>query len=396
MPSDDLLGVHDVEYVLCDLMTNAVLARLPFTQVTFSYTLNAAGQFSGTLPIEGLDPVATNWEEATRPAKTILWVVADGATVWGGIVWSRNYSMVEQTIRIQANDFWSYFNQRQQAKDYSYTWVSYVDPMMIAETVVNDALAVANSGLADILTVEKQGSTSTTDWVIMSYPYQEMQSVEMIVTQLQQMGYGVGFDFAIDVADHNGTRAAFLTLSYPRRGRVAGTTGLALDITTATDFTFPEDGTKTGNRIYEVSTSAGSIMVIVNAEAAFADNYPLLEQLLQHPDINSTPLVQPVLQACANSDLALYAYPVVTPTVTIPLWGTPSFGEYIVGDDIRLIVPKVAGAGMKQNPRFPNGMDAYWRIVQVDVTIADEGLSTAKLTLDIPPSASGPVAPPTS
>ncbi|HEX2939824.1 MAG TPA: hypothetical protein VHO91_02180 [Rhodopila sp.] len=63
----------------------------------------------------------------------------------------------------------------------------------------------------------------------------------------------------------------------------------------------------------------------------------------------------------------------------------PKLGEWIVGDDIRVIVPKVAGGGPPQNPRFPNGMDFYWRLVKADVTIPDAGLPTVTYTLNMPP-----------
>ena len=241
----------------------------------------------------------------------------------------------------------------------------------------------------------QSGGTSLTSWVVMSYPSIQLQTVEMIVTQLQQMGYGVGFDFGVDVGyNSEGVPTAALNLSFPRRGRIAGTTGLVVDVADATEFVYPEDATSTGNKVYETSTSTGSVQVRLAWAPALEGGYPLLEQLISHPDINSTPNVQIVLQACAQSDLALYAWPIVLPEVTIPAFGDPHVGEYITGDDVRLIIAPTALQNVPVNPRFPNGLDYYFRITEIDVTIADQGLSTVKLTLQSPP-ASLPQQPPT-
>lgn len=521
-----------VTYLFADLLTGTFLAELPLTQVTFSSVISAAGQFQGTLNIEDPRVAAIDWITATEPARTLIWVDVDGALVWGGILWNRRYDDVQHTVTLTGNDLWSYFNQRVQAADYSYTWMAPEDPMIIAQKVITDAIAVSGSGFStgavpfsvntsaqalsvsavsttstsftatvgtiatvqpgetirlevtgctnptdgayfitvstsrdgtigtsitygigtgvgsysqnpgafinleneniytttsayaagassivyvvgfqapsglqsgDTITVTvnaagttfptsasayalQAGGTTLTSWVVMSYPSIQRQTVEMIVSQLQQMGYGVGFDFGVDVSyNSQGVPTAALNLSFPRRGRIAGTTGLVIDVHDATEFVYTEDGTQMGNQIYETSTSTGSITVINSWAPSLQGGYPLLERLISHPDINSTPNVQIVLEACAQSDLALFAYPVTIPEVTLPAFGDPTLGAYITGDDVRLIIPKEAN-GVSPNPRFPQGLDYYFRITEFDVTIADQGLSTVKLTLQVPPA----------
>jgi hypothetical protein len=109
-------------------------------------------------------------------------------------------------------------------------------------------------------------------------------------------------------------------------------------------------------------------------------------------DVTGTPAM---MSALAAGDLSLYAYPPVAPEVTVPLFGagTPQLGSFIVGDDVLLVMTNTNQGGIVSNPRFPGGINFYLRVVQIDVAVKDEGLSTMKLTLNLPPSET-PIQPP--
>lgn len=103
--------VPQFRYFTTDLLTNTVLAELPFTGVSYERAIKGAGAFSGTIPAipktEGFDIY-----ENTMPGKTGLYVVRDGECVWGGIIWSRSYNVKEKTLSVNANEFTSYFHHR--------------------------------------------------------------------------------------------------------------------------------------------------------------------------------------------------------------------------------------------------------------------------------------------
>lgn len=420
-------GVGDSEfsYLFFDLYTMQPLGQLPLNKVAYSKTFNGAGPVEATLRLEdprvqGLDPIAM-----CHPGRTAMFVDVAGVLDWGGVIWTRRYDRSNRTLVLGGSELWSYIASRVQAKDYATNWIGPADPMSIAKTVIQDALAVGNSALdSTFLTVATNGSTPTTEWVSMSFPYQQLQTIGMIVSMMSRMGYGIGFDFAVDVAyDTSGYPSATLNLYNPRRGRVAGSTGLMLDVTGCTDWTWPEDATQAGNKLYETSTSAGSMLDIEVAAQALRDGYPLLERLIQHPNINSVPTgnLQEVLRAVALGDLTIYGYPTATPTATVAISpnATLQLGDFIVGDDLRFVIPAVAqasgttsgltpydtstaydsvmafnglagaGSGMVYDPRFPNGLDTYLRVIRQDVKVVDEGVSTFKLTLSVPPSATG-------
>lgn len=393
--------VRDISYFCTDLYGN-LIAVLPFTGVTWSTVLNGAGQFTATLPVEDPKVANLNWVEATAPNKACLWVGIDGPTmVFGGIIQQRTYDQTAQTITVTANEFWGYLNQRLQAFDYGTTWAAApgAAAMTMAETIISDALNAANSIPISVAT---EGSVPSEYYIVGSFPLSQQQPVASLVQQLQEMGYLVGFDFATDVAQIGNLFAATITLSYPRRGRVAGTTGLAVTAPFV-GLTYNEDGTQQANQIEEMATATGGVGATVAwTPAMTTDGYPLLEAVESHMvfsaqtfDISSeVSASQPVLEAWGDDDLALYAYPASVLTVTVPLFGTGlSIGDFELGDDIRVIIPKQAGGGPGTCPRFPNGMDMYWRITQVEVEIPDEGLPTMALTMQLPP-ASTPERPP--
>lgn len=440
-PQVAVADVPTITYLCTDLYSNTICDHLPFTGVTFGLKLNDAGQFQGSLNVE--DPRVQNldWIAATAPNLACLWVMVNGTAVWGGIVQQRSYTMSKQQVTVTANDFWQYVNQRVQTVDYSNTWVP-TDPnstgiagaVTMAETILSDAFAAAGSLPVGLVT---QGTVPPQYYIIASFPLSQTQQLGGLVQQLQTLGYNVGFDFASDVTTlTGGVPVGQVTLSYPRRGRVAGTTGLIVDTSQAVDMTWPEDGTQQAVQIWEMATAAGGVGSMGQwAPAMSVDGYPLLQAVESHMVFSATTYYtdsevsssQPVLDAWVADDLMLYAYPALAPTVTVPLFGNLQLGDFIVGDDIRFVVPRTVSysssvnlstqfdsgfafdgplpfaglsvpvipstQGMSTCPRFPNGLDTYLRIVGCDVTISDEGLSTMQLTFNAPPTAT-PQRPP--
>lgn len=377
-------------YQFTDLY-GSLLAVLPLTGFTFDLVINQAGQWSGTLPVEDPNIRQTNWIEATAPNKTCIWVYSGPTLVYGGLVRTRSYTMSQQSVKLGGADFCCVLDQMIQAQDYSTTWQNGAGTATMASTMIKDALSQAN---ALPVLVALDGTEPPEYYVSASFPISQQQSLSSIVQQLQEMGYLVGFDYACDVYLSGGVPVPVITISYPRRGRVAGTTGLLLDVATATEFVYSENGTQQADQVVEMATSYGGVGAVATWEPAMSvQGYPLLQSVQQHAVFSAQTFYtnaevsasQAVLNAWGADDLALYGYPSVAPKVTVPLNSAGlSLGDFIVGDDIRVVlnVPD----GFPVNPRFPAGLDWYWRIIRASVTIADEGLSTMVLTLNLPPA----------
>jgi hypothetical protein len=98
-------------YFTTDLLTNQILAEIPFKGVSFERSIKAAGSFSGTIPVIP-ETASMNLYESTMPGKTGLYVVRDSVCVWGGIIWNRQYNVVERTLNVSGSEFTSYFFHR--------------------------------------------------------------------------------------------------------------------------------------------------------------------------------------------------------------------------------------------------------------------------------------------
>lgn len=371
--------------------TGAYLADLPFGEFSFSSSINQAGRAQLEIQandprVQGLDLIAS-----TQRNQVCLWIEYNGTLVWGGLVTQRRYTRSSGMLEVTANTFSSYFSNRWQAKDYTYTWMAPADPMTIATTVVNDAMDVQNSlldgsgsGLGVPFEVVKFGQTPLRNWVTMSYPSIQLQSLSMIISTLTQMGYTVGFDY-LDVVVPGDPPGAQWWIANPYIGRPPPTP-LVIDIGQTVDTVVSEDGTKQANAVVEMSTSAGSVMVFGQWPPAQID-YPLLQRIEMHPDVNSTPNVQLVLDAMAQTDLVLTAFGGDVVSVTLPVEGASvELGGFSVGDAMRLDYSPTDEPYKTPDPRFPRGLSSWWRPVTVAVTVPTHGLATMKLTLNVLPA----------
>jgi len=106
-------------YFTTDLLTNTVLAEIPFKGVSFERSIKAAGSFKGTIPVIP-ETAHMNIYESTMPGKTGLYIVKDQECIWGGIIWSRSYDVVEKMLSVNASEFTSYFYHRNIWKTWSH------------------------------------------------------------------------------------------------------------------------------------------------------------------------------------------------------------------------------------------------------------------------------------
>lgn len=101
----------EYRYFLVEILTNQTIAEIPFTSVSYERSLSKAGSFSGSIPV--IDATtAFDLYEATMPGKVALYVLRNGVCVWGGIIWSRQYSPTNKTLQIDGSEWISYFYHR--------------------------------------------------------------------------------------------------------------------------------------------------------------------------------------------------------------------------------------------------------------------------------------------
>lgn len=411
-------------YFAYDLLTGKFLGQLPLRGVSFGQQLNTAGQLSASIDLSDRRVIATDPLENTTPNHTLIVADYGGSAMWGGIVQTRKWKVdstpqnTNRLLEINCVELWGYFASRVQATDYSSPPFSGIsgeasmaywtqtpwDASLIAAQVVSDAIGHSNGltephgnllgGLGLLINGKAPSSAepaaNAEHYIAVSYPYTSMQTVDTIVAQLAQLGLGVGFDFGVDVVYEGGTASkpkGTVNISYPRRGRTVAENGLMVDLATARGYEFPEDGSQTANRVYEIGGS-GAINVTENAFPA-AQGYPVWERVISRSNIQSQN-VMGILKQTGESDLALYSYAPVTPSVTIGAFDPNCpLGGFTVGDDVQLVLPALNATGTEPwDPRFPNGLNQEWRITGWSAEIKDEGDSVVKLSLAQPPATS--------
>lgn len=125
-------------YFVTDLLTNTVLAEVPFTGVSYERAIKSAGSFSGTVPV--LDKTsAMDLYDNTMPGRTGLYVVRNNECVWGGIIWSRSYSVLDKSISVNGAEFTSYLYHRNIWKTYSHDYSATLTAVSGTSSVVLDS-----------------------------------------------------------------------------------------------------------------------------------------------------------------------------------------------------------------------------------------------------------------
>lgn len=142
---DTTLTDVNYRYFLTDLVSNQVLAEVPFSGVSYERQLRKAGSFSGTIPVIAATN-KLNLYESTMPGRTGLYVMRNDVCVWGGIVWARSYSESSKTLSVDASEFTSYFYHR-------HIWQTLIYG---SEFIGVSSFSVAN-GTATIVTEEAHG-----------------------------------------------------------------------------------------------------------------------------------------------------------------------------------------------------------------------------------------------
>ena len=106
-----MVAVPDYRYYTADLVTGTITAEIPFQGVSWERKISTAGQFSGNI---SADPNRDTYSlyDSTLPGKNALYVMRNGACVWGGIIWSRDYNVVDRVLSVTALEFISYLHHR--------------------------------------------------------------------------------------------------------------------------------------------------------------------------------------------------------------------------------------------------------------------------------------------
>jgi hypothetical protein len=121
-------------YITTDLVSNRILAEIPFTGVSYTNAVGGAGDFSGSVYVD-TESRKYDLYNSTMPGKTGLYILRNNECVWGGIIWSREYDIDARSLSVNGLEFTSYLYHRK-------VWKTFA-------TTFGGSLAVPQDGAAD-------------------------------------------------------------------------------------------------------------------------------------------------------------------------------------------------------------------------------------------------------
>ena len=353
-------------YLFADLLTNSILAELPLTGVAFTQQLNQAGTFNARILLSGVDAAGQNVDAATIPGRCAVYVDRDGVLVWGGVVWSRNYNSTSQTLTLGAREFESYFERRRITSTQAFT---NTDQLTIVQTLMNNAQAAPSGNIGVVV-----GSNTSGVLVDRVYYDYELKSVHGAIMDLSRAENG--FDYRIKVQyDGAFQPEKQLLLGYPRLGTVYSPTATNVPFFefpagNVVEYEYPEDGAIAANTVYALGAGSneGKLIASASDSTLLAAGWPLLEEQANYSDVVDAAL----LAELAQGQVLAVSYPPTTIKMVVPAFVEPVFGTYQIGDDARVRIT---------DDRFPQGLDAVYRIVGISVEPGEDGPERVTLTL---------------
>ena len=360
---------------------NPVIAELPFTNVSFTSQLNSIGTFQGNLLLSGFNSSDYNVSEGTTPGKTALYVFHNTTIVWAGIIWHREWDSSNQILSISAQETLSYFTRRRIIDDKTYTAK---DPQYIAEDLINYAQGKSHGNIGLIVNGYSASAYSTNR----TYNGYEYKGVYQAIKDLSQ---GC-FDFRTYAqVNGSGLIQTHFQMGSPIVGNAYDDTS-----TSAPNFQFPgnivayrfpEDGISATNTLYGLGYGSNNIRITATAidsdKIGSGKLWPLLEDTVNYLDIGDTQLVKDLTLGKLNA----VSYPPITVQVILPTYIDPNYDpypgtSYSIGDDARIFI---------HDDRFPDRIEAIYRIVAIDVQPGENNPDRVTVTLT-QPLASGTVS----
>jgi hypothetical protein len=158
--------IPEYRYLIANVVDGSVVMEVPFGGVSWERKISGAGAFSGSI---SADPNQDHFDlyNTTIPGKHAIYVMRDGVCVWGGIIWSRDYDIIDRNLSVSALEFSSYFHHRLFWKTMALTGPTIKDMLTQLVTAVfndqssvNEPLAYSASDVHNLINFYKQDNGS--------------------------------------------------------------------------------------------------------------------------------------------------------------------------------------------------------------------------------------------
>lgn len=351
-----------------DLMSGAALEELPLSAPSFGGELCGVGEFNAKLQLFDPDPViSATWTAASIPERTIVFPERDGVLVGDGyIIWQR-HRHGRAPADLVGLSFASILRRQRIVSDLSYTAV--------------DQLTIAN-GLIDHLQSQPGAAfgivtPAVTSGVLRDRTYYAYERKNLGEALAQLGAVENGFEWGIDVAWSGGVPVKTLHLSYPRRGRIAGSTGLVFELgKNLIDYHILEDGSRSARTVDVIGSGDGADMKISTKTRTYLldAGWPLTAEVIAAKDVSDQSTLD---DHAAAAVAARAAAPQFLTCEMDPDDPESAFGQWITGDDVLV---RISDHQFHRTSTGP-GLEAYYRIISWKMTVDDNEGEILEVTL---------------
>jgi hypothetical protein len=376
-------------YVTTDLVSNRVLGELFLASVSLDCQLDVVGNMNATINLDHPGVHNDAVLAATIPGRTAFWAYRGSQIVWGGIIWTREYSSDTKVVTLTGQTFESYAARR-----YPRSWlgnaIGTYNHRSMAH-IINDlwhrmqSVAHGSIGVIQLPTTAIVGDSYVTTTI---FGYDLTNTVDAVIQDIVKQTNGPDYTIAW-TTDNAGLPQKRLTLGFPI-GRNISVSNFIVDYPgSVQNYDFIENAS-TGNNAWwaigEVPAvtgkkapfipggpipagAAGTVPVIGYArnDKSLNAGWPLLEGVETYSGTNLTQL-----NGRAKADVNQYSMPLVTHATILAGSDFPPFGTYNMGDYAQINIV---------DARYPMGYTFQKRIIGWSIQPPDAGTGVETITL---------------
>lgn len=351
-----------------DLMSNTALEELPLSSPTFGGELCGAGEFNAKLSLFHPDPViSAALTAASIPERTIVFPERNGVLVGDGyIIWQRRRHDTGPAELVGLS-FASILRRQRVVADLLYQGV---DQFTIAKGLIDHLQSQPGAGFGIVVPAVTSGVLRDRQY----YAY-ERKNLGDALSQLGDVENG--FEWGIDAAWSGGVPVKTLHLSYPRRGRIAGSTGLIFELgKNLIKYDILEDGSRSARTVDILGGGDGAAMQIATRTRTdlLDTGWPLTAEVVAAKDVTDPTTLN---DHAAAAVAARAATPQFLTCEISPDDPDSGFGQWITGDDVKV---RISDHQFPRTSAGP-GLEAYYRIITYTMTVDDNGGEVLKVTL---------------
>lgn len=300
----------EYRYFANDLLTNEIIADMPFYGVFLERRLSSSGQGNASFKLETGKHVDSELIQGSEPGRTAIYCERDGVLIWGGIVWARTYDTRAKVCNLNLGTFESYFKQCVLEAGYI---ASGVEQITAFRTVLEAMQAQEGSNILLDLSNVTGASGVTRNFEVESTSF---TLVDSVINQMVAVDNGLDYTIEAQTGPSIDTPTRKVLMGYPQLGNTDPAFAPGFDYPGSIDnYYWPESALRGATKIAGLGQGTGetALVAVYTDYARLQQGWPALWSVNSYKDITT----QDVLDARTALDATKFRVPYSVPTFTL-------------------------------------------------------------------------------